>query len=175
MRRALRSLYSLRFSATEVLQSPTMTSNELSHQLTRSLRRISKSTLCTRCLKASRNVTLDARSGPPQNPSDDLEQSSGFLSQPLSEEISTSFDPLRASRNRKKQLPPSRYETSLRMYCLRVSSSKRLTEAIQIPISTAKIRSRSAASSSVSTCIGSRFEDFHPRPFFLSPCRADLS
>ena len=81
------------------------------------------------------NITQDARSDSLQNPLDDLEQSSGFGSKSPSVDIPTDFDPLKASRNRKKQLPPSRYEISI----IDFSSRDCLTGANQIPISTAKI------------------------------------
>jgi hypothetical protein len=89
-----------------------MAPSDVPRQLTRTLRRISRPAICNRCLKARRNFTSDSTSDPLQNPSDDLEQSSSFRSTLPSDFVSTSFDPLKASRGRKKQLPPSRCEPS---------------------------------------------------------------
>ncbi|KAF7513480.1 hypothetical protein GJ744_008774 [Endocarpon pusillum] len=87
-----------------------MVSTDKSCQLTRALRRISRPAICTRCLKARRSVTVDVRSDSIQDPTDELEQSSGLGSSGPLGALSDSFDPLRASRSRKKQLPPSRYQ-----------------------------------------------------------------
>ena len=84
-----------------------MASSTVACQLTRIQQCITRPWICSRCLKARRNFTMKARSDRFQDASDELEQLSSLGSR--SEAVSTSFDPLRASRDRKKQLPPSRY------------------------------------------------------------------
>lgn len=98
------------------MRTSNMVLTDKSCQLTRALRRISRPAICTRCLKARRNVTMDVRSDSIQDPTNELEQSSGLGSSGPLGALSDSFDPLRASRSRKKQLPPSRYALS-RMFC----------------------------------------------------------
>ena len=91
------------------MQTSNMISADKSCQLTWALRRISRPAICTRCLKARRNVTMSVRSDSIQDPTDELEHSPGLGSSSPLGALSDSFDPLRASRSRKKQLPPSRY------------------------------------------------------------------
>ena len=103
------------------MQASNMVSSDISCQLTRALRRISRPAICTRCLKTRRNVTMDNRLISIQGPIDELEQSSGLGSSGPAGARSDSFDPLRASRSRKKQLPPSRYAPSEIFYSRKTS------------------------------------------------------
>ena len=73
----------------------------------RSLQRASSSTICGRCLKLQRTLASQAGAATSGPPDKDLVDSSSLGVPPLPEDAHT-FDPLKSSRGRKRQLPPSR-------------------------------------------------------------------
>ena len=73
----------------------------------RSLQRASSSTICGRCLQLQRTLTSQAGAATSGPPDEDLVDSSSLGVPPLPEDAHT-FDPLKSSRDRKRQLPPSR-------------------------------------------------------------------
>src|SRR5271170_2984467 len=100
----------------------------------RSLQRASSSTICGRCLKLQRTLTSqagEATSGPPD---EDLVDSSSLGVPSLPEDAHT-FDPLKSSRGRKRQLPPSRSVRSFLLFPLPIGG---LT-CLQISIPTSEV------------------------------------
>src|SRR5689334_15984770 len=79
----------------------------LSLGLARTWRSLSRNSVCKQCLKSRRTLTT-ATAAPSQDPSLDLVDSSSLAAPETPDPEANAFDPLRASRLRKRQLPPSR-------------------------------------------------------------------
>src|SRR6266516_3498788 len=84
-----------------------MAAQRVSGGLLRSLRRASPSSICGRCLKLQRAAASQAGGASP-DPTKDLVESSSLSVPPLPDNAQI-FDPLKSSRGRKRQLPPSRF------------------------------------------------------------------
>lgn len=97
-------LQSTKFTSTSECCSFTMSTRDSSLRLFRSLRRLSKPSICNRCLATRRHGSSAAAVHPVQDAFDEVEQTTSLDAQP----DTIPFDPLKAPRARTKQLPSSR-------------------------------------------------------------------
>ncbi len=80
--------------------------------LSHPFRRKPRLTICGPCLKLQRSIAIQA-SAASLDAADDLVHASSLKVPSLPEDEARAYDPLKSSRNRKLQLPPSRSVSSL--------------------------------------------------------------
>jgi hypothetical protein len=135
----------------------------------RSLQRASSSTTCGRCLKLQRTLASQAGAATSRPPDEDLINSSSLGIPPLPEDAHT-FDPLKSSRGRKRQLPPSRSVRSS-PFPLPIGG---LT-CLQISIPTSEVRPWPTSPAPSSASLRSIFSNVRSWSFLLSAPGSNLS
>jgi hypothetical protein len=134
-----------------------------------SLRRASSSTICGRCLKLQRTLTSQAGAVTSSPHDEDLVDSSSLGVPPLPGDTHT-FDPLKSSRGRKRQLPPSRSVRSS-PFPLPIGG---LT-CLQISIPTSEVRPWPTSPAPSSTSLRSIFTNVRSWSFLLSAPGSNIS
>ncbi|KIX10075.1 uncharacterized protein Z518_01156 [Rhinocladiella mackenziei CBS 650.93] len=86
-----------------------MASSHLPLRLTRLSRPFLNSSVCNRCLQTRRSLATQAAAQQIQ-PDPELEEQSSLTESPNPDPAVKDFDPLKSSRSRRRQLPPSRYQ-----------------------------------------------------------------
>src|SRR5271170_6895690 len=91
-----------------------MVSKELTLRMARTWRSLSRPSMCNQCFQSRRTMATEAVVAAPEDPATDLIDSTSLSPGLLPDSETAAFDPLKVSRARKRQLPPSRYELQAR-------------------------------------------------------------